>query len=176
MRGERQAAAPPWALHPVTQEFPGRRDVGRCPAPPALEPAPARGGPEGTRAALRGRAGAEGTEVQESFPPGLSPRGAASRSPPPPPLLAPALGGDSDRRAAAPVQQARGPRSAERWATGRPRAQGSSGVRRGGGRRKAGQNRERVRRDQRRLTAGLCAQGDEPFPSLCPAPARPSRP
>lgn len=51
----RQAAAPPWALHPVTRWFPGRRDVGCCPTPPALEPARASGGPEGTSAALRGR-------------------------------------------------------------------------------------------------------------------------
>ena len=130
----RQAAAPPWALHPVTRWFPGRRDVGCCPTPPALEPARASGGPEGTSAALRGRGVRSAPKSRGPFLRG-------------PPLLARALSGGSDRRAAAPVQQARGPRSADRWATGRPRALGSSGVRRGGGRRKAGQNRERVRQD-----------------------------
>lgn len=122
----------------------------RCRLLPHASGSGTRAGKRRSRGNERGAAGprgAERTEVQGSFPPGSSPRGAASRSPPPPPLLARALSGGSDRRAAAPVQQARGPRSADRWATGRPRALGSSGVRKGGGRRKAGQNGERVRQD-----------------------------
>lgn len=75
VRGRRQAAAPPWALHPVTQEFPGRRDVGRCPAPPALEPAPAREEPGGNESGPAGPSGCRRHRGQESFPPGLSPRG-----------------------------------------------------------------------------------------------------
>lgn len=78
VRGEPQVAAPPWALHPVAQEFPGRRDVAVAPClwlwnPRRQEAARRERARRCGAERVRSRKGAEHTEVQESFPPGLSP-------------------------------------------------------------------------------------------------------